>query len=296
MKIFKPHFWYDKRQRNGVFFLIILIAGLQYIYTYTDFSTKEIKENDYSNTIAIQQAIDSVRKRNIESEKKQTFYLFNPNYISDFKGYQLGMSIEEIDRLHQYRKQNKYVNSEKEFQEVTKVSDSLLSKIAPYFKFPDWVNKKNKKNFKVNKNASTPISKLGNKEIRDINKATEKDFIEALNLDSRIAGRLIKYRNRIQGFTFENQLEEVWGINKVEAEAILSVFKILQKPTIQKINVNEASFKEVLKNPYIDFELCKKIFDYKEEVAEIQDIKELKNISNFPLEKYDRIILYLEAK
>ena len=40
--------------------------------------------------------------------KKDTIYPFNPNFISDYKGYKLGMSIQEIDRLHQYRAQNKY--------------------------------------------------------------------------------------------------------------------------------------------------------------------------------------------
>jgi hypothetical protein len=43
------------------------------------------------------------------------------------------MSIE-IDRLLAFRKENKYVNSAKEFQNVTKVSDSLLND-GPYFKF-----------------------------------------------------------------------------------------------------------------------------------------------------------------
>ena len=52
---------------------------------------------------------------------------------SDFKGYRLGMSIEEIDRLHKFREQGKFVNSIKRFQEITQVSDSLLNIIAPYF-------------------------------------------------------------------------------------------------------------------------------------------------------------------
>ena len=38
------------------------------------------------------------------------------------------------------------------------------------------------------------------------------------------------------------------------------------------------------------------IFDYKDEVAELQSISEIKNIEGFPIEKYDRIVLYLQAK
>lgn len=59
------------------------------------------------------------------------------------------MSTQEIDRLLAFRKENKYVNSAEEFQQVTKVSDSLLKIISPFFKFPDWIQKKN--NFKAEK-------------------------------------------------------------------------------------------------------------------------------------------------
>ena len=57
-----------------------------------------------------------------------------------------------------------------------------------------------------------------------------------------------------------------------------------------------ASFKALLKNPYIDYSLCKNIFEYRDEVAELQNISELKNIIDFPLDKYDRIVLYLNVE
>jgi hypothetical protein len=63
---------------------------------------------------------------------KPKIYPFNPNFITDFKGYKLGMSVTEIDRLLAFRKTNRYVNSAAEFQQVTQVSDSLLAQIAPF--------------------------------------------------------------------------------------------------------------------------------------------------------------------
>ena len=100
----------------------------------------------------------------------------------------------------------------------------------------------------------------------------------------------------LNGFSILNQLKEVWKLEPNIAENILAVFKIVEKPVIKKINVNTATFKQVLSNPYIDYELCKKIFELRDEVAEIQSIEELKKITGFPLDKYERIILYLEAK
>ena len=45
------------------------------------------------------------------------------------------MSLEEIDRLLDYRKLNKFVNSKREFQKVTKVSDSLLTEFLLILNF-----------------------------------------------------------------------------------------------------------------------------------------------------------------
>ena len=77
---------------------------------------------------------------------------------------------------------------------------------------------------------------------------------------------------------------------------IFETFSIVNKPIIVKTNINTASFKEILSIPYIDYELCLKIFDYKDEVAELQSISEIKNIEGFPLENYTRIVLYLHAE
>ena len=299
MKIFKPHFWYNKRQRNGVFFLLAVIVVLQFIYAFVDFSSEDEQNTTTDELIAFQYQIDSLKQIELENRKPKLFP-FNPNYITDFKGYQLGMTTEEIDRLHTYRKQNKFVNSVSEFQQITKVSDSLLAAISPYFKFPDWVVKR--ENQKKNKTIETssfekPIyNKVHKISTNDINKATQQDFETVSGVGEVLATRIIKYRNKLQGYSLSSQLYEVWGLSKETANEVLETFKIVDKPIISKVNVNTATFKEVLKNPYIDYELCKKIFEYRDEVAELQNISELRNIKDFPLDKYDRIVIYLEAK
>ncbi len=156
MKITKPHFWYNKSQRNGVFFLLLLIALLQTLYSFVDFSDKDI-QYDSLEFQKLQARIDSLKLIELEKRKPKT-YTFNPNYITDYKGSQLGMSIKEIDRLLAFRKQNKFINSVKDFQKITKVSDSLLNIISPQFKFPDWV---------IKKQQNIPVSKRYSKEVKE---------------------------------------------------------------------------------------------------------------------------------
>ena len=88
----------------------------------------ELTTTEYNQITVFQSEIDSLAS--LQHHKKYEIQPFNPNFITDYKGYVLGMSIEEIDRLHAFRKTNKYVNSAKEFQQVTQVSDSFLKYIS----------------------------------------------------------------------------------------------------------------------------------------------------------------------
>ena len=295
MKIFKSHFWYTKNQRNGILLLLIIIIFLQLILHFKNFDSQQLVDLSLPKITFYNKQLDSLKKKS-SKKKKFKIYPFNPNYISDYKGYQLGLNVDQIDRLLAYREQRLYVNSAKEFQTITKISDSLLQKISPFFKFPEWVQKKN--NNKNNQQRYIPNSRINVSEITtvDINKATIKDFTAIEGVDEYISERIIKYRSKLQGFSFKEQLFEVWGLNEQMANKILSTFSIKNKPIIKKVNINTASFKEVLSNPYIDYELCIQIFDYKDEVAELQSISEIKNIEGFPIKKYNRIVLYLLAE
>jgi len=297
MNIFKSHFWYNKSQRNGIFILILLIVIFQFIIVFVDFYSVEKVNIDTPKVIAFHHQIDSLRKISLENSRLK-FFPFNPNYITDYKGAQLGMSLVEIDKLLAFRKTGEFINSRKEFQKVTTISDSLLNSISPYFKFPDWVVERNQ-NIQSSTSRDTRLFAKKSKYIltsTDINLAVKEDLKTINGIGEKLSERIIKYRSKLQGFSKLNQLYEVWGLDTEVVDKLLLVFKVVNLPNIKKINVNTVSFRELLKNPYLDYELCKKIFEYKDEVAELQDISELKNIIGFPLDLYDRIVLYLVAE
>jgi len=289
----KSHFWYNKSQRNGIFFLAIIIIILQLVYFFIDFSSDDRTDLNSNEIIKFQEEIDSLKAIELKNRKPKIFP-FNPSFINDFKGYQLGMSTKEIDRLLAHRAANNYINSIEEFQDVTQVSDSLLNVISPYFKFPDWVEQKQlkKRNSAISSKSAVPK----NFTIQDLNSATAEEITTINGVGEKLANRIISYRNKLGGFLVNDQLYEVYYLEQAVADIILQRFKVLKVPSIQKINVNEASFKEVLSIVYIDYELTKKIVDYRDEVAEIQSLQELKKIDGFPLEKFDRIALYLNVK
>jgi len=291
MNYFKSYFWYNKRQRNGILFLIILIVVLQGIYFFIDSSFENEMNSDVSEIDQYQQQIDSLKKIQ-QGKKKENIYPFNPNYITDFKGYQLGMSLEEIDKLLKFRSSGKFINSAKEFQNITEVNDSLLSIIAPYFKFPEWVSQKSSKQNSTfsNKKITKPKNIIID---HDINKVTIDQLKKLKGIGDKLAKRIIAYRNLLNGFSFNDQIYEVYYLDKEVANRVLKHYWVIQKPLIKKTNINKATFKEMLHLPYLDYDLTKKIFNYKDINDDFSNLEDLKKIDSFPTNKFERIVLYL---
>ena len=92
----------------------------------------------------LQHTIDSIKA--IEFPK--IIYPFNPNFISDQRGYFLDLSPQEIDRLHAYRKQVKWINSVREFKKVTGVDSNCLHTFSTFFNFPSRLKKSIKNQLK----------------------------------------------------------------------------------------------------------------------------------------------------
>ncbi|MEP2280831.1 helix-hairpin-helix domain-containing protein [Maribacter sp.] len=243
--------------------------------------------------------IDSVAQAEIDSLKivaleKDTvrIFPFNPNFITDFKGYTLGMSVVEIDRLHVFRSKEEFVNSAKEFQDVTKVSDSLLGIISPYFKFPEWTqNRKRKTAFKSN--TFSQDNKLKKVVWKDLNTATAEELRKVRGIGEKLSARIIKFRDRLGGFLIEDQLQDVYGLEPDVVERALKQFKVVTKPNILKINVNTATVEELSKLIYLQKHVAQSIVNYRNLNGSINSLNELVKIEKFPSERINRIALYL---
>ncbi len=287
MNNMKSHFEVHSRFRNGIFLLsIILFVCIVAYYLYP--RSVKLKSN-FIELTDFQTQVDSLKK--LGELKKEQYRLkpFNPNFISDHKGYQLGLSAKELDRLYEYRNQDKWINSVSDFKKVTKISDSLLATISPLFKFPEWT-KKNRgvKKYSKKLHAALPYSQKG-----DLNAVSSQELQEKINIPDFIAERIIKYKNKMGGFVSDIQLKDVRGLYDNQRNNILSLFTVKTPKIISKVNINKASVNELIEIPYFDFEMALEIKDFIKEQGSISNFDELGKIEGFSLEKIDRIALYL---
>ena len=287
----KSFFVFNSSQRNGILFLLLLVSGFAVISNYIDFTTENLLDTNSKEVLAVQKELDSIRILLTESNQTK-IYPFNPNFITDFKGYKLGMSSEEIDRLLDYRKQNKWINSKEDFKKVTKVTDSFLDQISSYFKFPDWISNPKPKYSDWRKGFK---EKTFDQKI-DLNSATQLELKKVNGIGEALSKRIIDYRDKLGGFTNDIQLYEVYGLDYQLIDKVRNDFTVKTSKEIIKMNLNKISASDIATIPGISFELAKRIWEFRILNERIVDFMELKKIEGLTERKLQGIQLYLRLK
>jgi len=287
----KSHFIFNRSQRNGILLLLFFVSVVGIINNHIDFTTENQLDTNSEEVLALQKELDSMRIFHRKSNQPKV-YPFNPNFITDFKGYKLGMSTEEIDRLLDYRKKNKWINSKEDFKKVTKVSDSLLNQISSYFKFPDWVTNSKPRN----KNKSQGFKEKKYDQKIDLNLATQQELKKVNGIGDIYSKRIIDYRNKLGAYTDDIQLNDIYGLDYQVINNILNEFTVKTPKEIIKMNLNKVTASDIATIPGISFELAKKIWEYRILNERIYNFSELGKIEGLTERKLQGIQLYLKVE
>ncbi len=289
MPNFKSHFEFDNQQRSGILLLCFLIVVLFWVlYKYTP-QPVLLLDTSSPKVLKQQAYVDSLRLEALE-RKKPKRYPFNPNFISDYKAYTLGLTPSEFDRLSSYRSKNKWINSIKDFKLVTKASDSLMAELGPLFKFPNWVVKSSSSPKKVSSLVLSYKDKI------DLNVATSTQLQQVRGIGPALSARIISYKDKLGGFSVDKQLLSVWGLSESVVANVLAGFTVKTPKQIHQISVNTASASDIATISGISYDLAKQIWEFRVLRQKIVSLSELQKIEGMTASKYALIELYLHVE
>lgn len=256
------------------FFIVFLVLGQAAYYGFSGVLSKEERKK-------------TIPHFNSAQEVKEGMYGYNPNYIDDHKGYVLGLSNEQIDRIIEYRLSGRYINTLADFKRIAAVPDRQLDSLVPLLRFqvPAFGHELSENKKVVYLNAVKT----------ELNDATAEDLEAVYGIGSILSKRIIKYRNLLGAFVNFDQLKEIYGLENSVIENVKQRFVIRDHSKIKKIDVNSASLRELASNVYIDYDMAREIVKYRTKVGEITDIEELLKITRFYSEKSNLIALYLSV-
>ena len=129
----------------------------------------------------------------------------------------------------------------------------------------------------------------------DLNLADSSDLIKVKGIGSVFAKRILKYRKLLGGYSHLSQLKEVYGIDSLRFHTIKHNFSTCDSSKIICININTATFKELLKHPYISYEFVKLIVNERKK-GRFNSVDELLERTTISDSLYIKLQAYLKVK
>lgn len=265
---FKSFFTLSKSIQRGILFsifliIILIIINLLLPYmvknTYTDFSEfkSEIEEFRKSQqTIADSIRIEQLQNRGeldeVLAKQKLKPFPFNPNMLPEEAWAELGLSEKQIQTIKNYEAKGGKFRKKEDLKKMYCISEAEYNILESFIRIPSEFKSK------PSPSKSKPIKKKIRYLTLEINSADSSALVNSLNIAPWIAKRVVNYRNILGGFSKAQQLKEVYGFdatfyNKIEKYITLDTSLII------KININTSSFKEILRHPYISYDITKEI-------------------------------------
>ena len=126
----------------------------------------------------------------------------------------------------------------------------------------------------------------------DINRADSAQLLPLPGIGPVFASRLIKYRNLLGGYASMDQLKEVYGISPETLQRITDHI-VIDTSVLIKLDLNSATFRELLRHPYLEYEDVKAMVNYRDFKGNIQSFQELQENHILPDSVMKKVIPYL---
>lgn len=135
------------------------------------------------------------------------------------------------------------------------------------------------------------IPKLAEGETIAINTTDTTAWKMVPGVGSTFARRIVAYGHRLGGYVSEQQLLEVYGIDKQRFDQIVPYIRL--EGAIRQMPINRLEFKELLRHPYLSYDHVKAIFAQKRKSGNITSIEQLAHLAPFTDDDIARLEPYL---
>ena len=227
------------------------------------------------------------------SQLKGELFYFDPNKISAAEWKRLGLRNKTIQTIQNYLSKGGKFRKPEDLQRVYGLHKDEFERLEPYIRI------ESSSENKVNETYTTAASeKPGIKRytpgysVIDVNAADTTAFISLPGIGSKLAARIVNFRDKLGGFYSVEQVKETFGLPDSTYQKIKQYLK-LDNPSVKKININTATVDELKAHPYIKYSLANPIVAYRNEHGLFSKVEDVKKVMVVTEEIYKKIQPYL---
>ncbi|MFM6926358.1 MAG: ComEA family DNA-binding protein [Ferruginibacter sp.] len=227
-------------------------------------------------------------------ESKGRLFYFDPNSISVDDWKRLGVRERTANTIQNYISKGGRFYKPEDLGKIWGLHEDEVKRLQPYVriaakpaqetnKYPD---QGKSENYRKSYYIITPC---------DVNYSDTAAFIALPGIGSKLAARIVAFRDKLGGFYKIDQLSETYGLPDSTFQKIKSRL-VLGNNNVKKLNVNTATVDELKAHPYLRYNIANAIVQYRTQHGSFSSVVEIKKIMLITDEIYDKAAPYLSVK
>jgi competence ComEA-like helix-hairpin-helix protein len=306
----KDYLSFTKQERRAVLVLLGMIAVVSLLpYAWPSSPKKQPDQKELQQfkeqVAALNQAVPSGKMDKGASDPTGDHYAykpasrgtvnllfyFDPNHLSAEGWRQLGLRDKTIQTIKHYVDKGGRFRKPEDLGKIYGLHRNELERLLPYVRITAIAGPEKGKDDRPAAHGDAkpkffPVAAV------DINAADTASFIALPGIGSKLAGRIISFREKLGGFHSVSQLRETYGL----ADSVFQKIKPLlacNNPSPKQININTAGADELKQHPYIRWNLANAIIKYRQQHGPFGSVEDLAAIELFTPGLLEKLKPYL---
>ena len=307
----KDYFNFTKKERLGiiVFFLTTIII-LSVSFFSPSFSDEPVDHTQFEKEIA-QLKIDSAKKffYNSQSEyyndylpnslqrqnKRADVFFFDPNTASVNDWVRLGLKEKTALTIQKYISKGGKFYKANDIKKIYGLRAADAERLIPYVSIKATAKESTPYEKREYQKTTNQLFTKTNRQV-DINLADTSAYISLPGIGSKLAKRIVDFREKLGGFYSIEQVSETYFLPDSTFQKIKPLLIITSANPVKQININTASAEEMKLHPYIKYNLANAIFQYRKQHGNFNSVEEIKKIMFVTDDVYGKAAPYLSVK
>ncbi len=254
-------------------------------------STREFKSNGYKENARYNQP--SEKNYNYNAARGELFY-FDPNTISAEDWQRLGVREKTAKTILNYISKGGRFYKPEDIGKIWGLHEDEVKRLLPYVRidakpattYNKYPETEKSKAYEKPKYSIVPI---------DINNSDTAAFIALPGIGSKLAARIVAFREKLGGFYKIEQVAETYALPDSTFQKIKTRL-VMGNVSIKKLNINTATFDELKAHPYLRYNIANAIVQYRTQHGSFSSVADIKNIMLITEDVYNKAAPYLTTK
>lgn len=285
--------------------LLLIVAAIAIGVTQCQQDEEQADVLTVEERNALSEAAKSI-ERTVESEYVSyaptrlatQLFPFDPNHADSATLLRLGFSRWQVNNMMKYRQRKGRWRSPDDLRRLYGLSEEDFQRLRPYIRIAKadqrgkYVPFPHEPNYGVPKGEDVVYKrqpKLSEGTTLSLNNSDTTALKQLPGVGSYYAQKIVKYRERLGGFVNTAQLADVEGL----PAGISRWFTIESNPQVRQLRINHATFKELVRHPYLSYEQTKVIVNHVRQYGPIHSWRDLRLYKEFSERDFERLTPYI---